>query len=154
MSLRFRPTRCWQARGVAEAGSPGKNCRTKSVASLRSIDMTFGVGLRNCAASERDLFVPRGIPLKLLFHVLGITTILISLPQAALSGGPKYVAGTSYFNSGTAGTPLTWSQGLVNYYTDRGNLSAILPGASADAFVADAWSQWASITTVAVSAVH
>jgi hypothetical protein len=118
--------------------------------------MTFGVGLRNCAASERDRFVPWGIviPLKLLFHVLGITTILISLPQAALSGGPKYVVGTTYFNSGMAGTPLTWSQGSVNYYTDRGNLSAILPGASADAFVADAWSQWASITTVAVSAVH
>ncbi len=72
----------------------------------------------------------------------------------ALGGGPKYVAGVSYFNPGTAGTPLTWSQGLVNYYTDQGDLSAILPGPSADAFVADAFSQWTSISTAAVAANH
>lgn len=86
-----------------------------------------------------------------IFLVLAIP---ILLTQAAFAGGPKYVAGTTYFNSGTAGTPLTWSQGLLNYYTDRGNLSGILPGASADAFVADAWSQWATISIAAVSAVR
>ncbi|MGH9529607.1 MAG: IPT/TIG domain-containing protein, partial [Terriglobales bacterium] len=64
------------------------------------------------------------------------------------------MAGTTYFNSGTAGTPLTWSQGAVNYYTDQGHLSPILPGPSADALVADAWSQWASIPTAAIAAVH
>jgi hypothetical protein len=75
-------------------------------------------------------------------------------PPGAFAGGPKYVAGTTYFNSGTSGTPLSWSQGLLNYYTDRGNLSPILPGAGADAFVADALSQWTSIPTAAVSAVR
>jgi hypothetical protein len=80
--------------------------------------------------------------------------IPIFLTQLVFAGGPKYVAGTTYFNSGTAGTPLTWSQGLLNYYTDRGNLSPILPGVSADAFVADALSQWTSIPTVAISAVR
>jgi hypothetical protein len=83
-----------------------------------------------------------------------VLAILILLTQAAFSGGPKYVAGTIYFNSGTSGTPLMWSHGLLNYYTDRGNLSPILPGSSADAFVADALSQWTSIPTAAISAVR
>ena len=78
----------------------------------------------------------------------------IFLTQLVFAGGPKYVAGTTYFNSGTGGTPLTWSEGLVNFYTDRGSLSPILPGPSADAFVADAFSQWTSIPTAAVSAVR
>ena len=64
--------------------------------------------------------------LTLIFATLGF------FPLGAFAGGPKYVAGTTYFNSGRAGTPLTWSQGLLNYSTDRGNLSPILPGASAD----------------------
>ncbi len=90
----------------------------------------------------------------LLRTTLLIFLILIFLPLTAFAGGPKYVAGTTYFNSGTAGTPLTWSQGAVHYYTDQGNLSPILPGASADALVADAWTQWTSLPTVAVSAIH
>ena len=40
------------------------------------------------------------------------------------------------------------------YYTDRGNLSPVLPEAAADAFVADAFSRWTSISTAAVSAVR
>ncbi len=76
------------------------------------------------------------------------------LASTAFAGGPKYVAGTSYFNPGTAGTPLTWSQGQVSYYTDQGNLSPILPGPNADALVADAFSQWTSISTASVVASH
>ncbi len=72
----------------------------------------------------------------------------------AWAGGPRYVAGVEYFNSGTAGTPLTWSQGVVSYYTDQGNLSSQLPGASADAFVATAFARWTSIPTAAISAIH
>jgi hypothetical protein len=70
------------------------------------------------------------------------------------SGEPKYVAGVSYFNPGTMGTPLTWSDGTVTYYTDQGNLSPIYPGPSADALVANSFSQWTSISTTAVTAVH
>ena len=72
----------------------------------------------------------------------------------AFAGGPKYVAGVSYFSPGTAGTPLTWAQGQVNYYTDQGDLSPILPGPSADALVADAFSQWTTISTAAVAATR
>ena len=51
---------------------------------------------------------------------------------AGFAGGPLYVAGVSGFNSSATGQPITWAGGVVNYYTDQGNLSPLLPGASAD----------------------
>src|ERR1700736_572813 len=56
-----------------------------------------------------------------------VVALLAAVGQPAQAGGPKYVAGVSYFNSGTLGTPLTWAQGSINYYTDQGDLSQILP---------------------------
>jgi hypothetical protein len=84
---------------------------------------------------------------------IGIVALLLA-PQLLRAGGPRTIAGTSYFDPPVKGTPLTWSQGMVSYYTDRGNLSPALPGASADAFVADAFSRWTSIATAAVSALR
>ena len=72
----------------------------------------------------------------------------------ARAGGPKYVAGSSFFNSLTMGQPITWSLGQVNYYTDQGDLSPILPNASANAFVANAFSQWTAVTTAALAATN
>jgi hypothetical protein len=79
--------------------------------------------------------------------------VLLFTLQAG-AGGPRYIAGVSYFNQGTAGTPLAWAQGAINYYTDQGNLSATVSGAQADALVADAFGQWTSIPTAAVSATR
>ena len=70
------------------------------------------------------------------------------------AGGPAYVAGTSYFDPSTTGSPLTWSQGSLNYYTDQGDLSTVLPGASADTFVANAFTMWTAVPTAALSATH
>jgi IPT/TIG domain len=89
-----------------------------------------------------------------LFRLLLLIALAIALVSLAHAGGPKYVAGLSYFNQGTTGTPLTWSGGVVNYYTDQGDLSTTFPGPSADALVADAFSQWTSISTAAVSGIH
>ena len=89
----------------------------------------------------------------LLSRIAVIAWIAVFLPSAQ-AGGPKYIAGASYFNSGLAGTPLTWSQGAITYYTDQGDLSPILPGPSADAFVASALSQWTSIPIAAVVVTH
>jgi hypothetical protein len=80
--------------------------------------------------------------------------VLAVLPQPLWAGGPHTIAGTSYFDPGVKGTALTWNQGAVSYYTDRGNLSPALPAASADAFVADAFARWTSISTAAVSATR
>ena len=76
------------------------------------------------------------------------------LSKLANAGGPGFVAGASYFDPTTKGMPLTWAQGTVTYYTDQGNLSAILPGANADSFVANAFSQSSSVPTAAVAAAN
>lgn len=103
-------------------------------------------------ATEREARLRR---LRSLFYALAIgIVVLVVLPQRLRAGGPRTIAGTSYFDPAVKGTPLTWSQGVVSYYTDRGNLSPVLPSASADAFVADAFSRWTSISTAAVSAVR
>jgi len=68
------------------------------------------------------------------------------------AGGPKCVAGTSYFDSTTTGQPLVWPQGQITYYTDQGDLSPILPNTSANAFVADAFRQWTAVPTAALAA--
>jgi len=86
--------------------------------------------------------------------LIGVTVLLLTLLPLALAGGPRYIAGVSYFNQGTAGIPLTWAQGAINYYTDQGSLSSTVSGPQADALVADAFSQWTSIPTAAVSATR
>jgi len=83
-----------------------------------------------------------------------VIVLLLTFMQLARAGGPAYIAGISYFNPGTAGTPLTWAQGVVNYYTDQGSLSPTVSGPQGDALVADAFSQWTSISTAALSVTH
>src|SRR5205807_10371258 len=39
----------------------------------------------------------------------------------------------------------TWASGQVTYFTDRADLSPLLPNPQADQFVADAWSRWTSV---------
>ena len=85
---------------------------------------------------------------------LSLLLVVFAAATFAHAGGPAYVAGASYFDPAVKGTPLTWANGAVTYYTDQGNLSALLPGPSADAFVASAFAAWTSIPTAAVSALH
>src|SRR5712692_3123468 len=85
--------------------------------------------------------------------VLSIIFFFVLL-QMAHAGGPKYVAGVSYFEPATKGLPLTWTQGSVVYYTDQGDLSQILLGPAADAFVADAFSRWTLVQTAAISSTR
>jgi hypothetical protein len=68
------------------------------------------------------------------------------------AGGPKCVAGTNYFDPTMTGQALTWPQGLITYYTDQGDLSPILSNASANSFVAGAFSVWTSVSTAALAA--
>src|SRR5579884_1824889 len=89
-----------------------------------------------------------------MLKLVRTAAILLLLATFAFAGGPAYVAGASYFDPSVIGTPLTWPQGVINYYTDQGDLSAILPAANADSFVASAFSLWTSIPTAAVSATR
>ncbi len=95
-------------------------------------------------------FTVRSLLLRLALAA-GIVFLFALLARA---GGPKYVAGTSYFEATTTGQPLTWPFGQITYYTDQGDLSPILPNSAADALVADAFSQWTSVPTAAVAATR
>src|SRR5947209_17511988 len=86
---------------------------------------------------------------------LAATLALVSLViLPAHAGGPKYVAGTTYFNPTVAGEPITWAQGQITYYTDQGDLSSALPNSAANTFVANAFSQWTSVPTAALAATR
>ena len=78
--------------------------------------------------------------------------IVIVFTLTSHAGGPKYVAGSSYFDPTATGQPLVWPQGQITYFTDQGDLSPILANAAANTFVANAFSQWTTIPTAAVTA--
>lgn len=89
-----------------------------------------------------------------MLKLTSVAAIVLLAVISAFAGGPAYVAGASYFDSSVIGTPLSWPQGPINYYTDQGDLSSLLPGASADSFVATAFGMWTAIPTAAVSATR
>src|ERR1700691_4709771 len=77
-----------------------------------------------------------------LLRLAAAAAMIFFVALLSRAGGPKCVAGTSYFDPTTTGQPLVWPQGLISYYTDQGDLSPILPNASANSFVASAFSVW------------
>ncbi|MGA8271577.1 MAG: IPT/TIG domain-containing protein [Candidatus Sulfotelmatobacter sp.] len=87
-----------------------------------------------------------------LLQIATALALVLCFTWAADAGGPEYVAGSSFFNASTMGQPLTWSLGQVNYYTDQGDLSPILPNSAANAFVANAFLQWTSVSIASVTA--
>lgn len=71
--------------------------------------------------------------------------------QAALAGGPRHVAGSSYFSPAIEGQPIVWANGQVTYFTDLSDLSVELSNSKANAMVAQAAAVWSSVNTAAVS---
>lgn len=80
--------------------------------------------------------------------------VCLLFSRIALAGGPAFVAGSSYFDPATKGSPVVWAGGVINYYTDQGSLSPILSGSAADNLVAGAFNRWTSISTAALSAIR
>ena len=78
-------------------------------------------------------------------------TVLLFAPTAALAGGPKYVAGASFFNPGVLGQPIHWAGGQLNYYVDRGPLSNSVSNRQATAMVDAAAALWSAVPTAAVT---
>ena len=70
---------------------------------------------------------------------------------AAHAGGPRYVAGTSYFDPASIGKPIVWANGQLTYYTDLGSLSTSVNQSQANAMVAAAAAVWNAVPTAAVS---
>jgi hypothetical protein len=72
-------------------------------------------------------------------------------PLLAVAGGPKYVAGSNYFDPGVVGQPIHWASGQVNYYVDRGPLNGSVTHEQATAMVDAAAALWSAVPTAAVT---
>jgi len=88
-----------------------------------------------------------------LLRLAAAAAVVVVFTVVVRAGEPKNVAGTAYFDSAMTGQPLVWPQGQITYYTDQGDLSPILPNASANSFVAGAFAIWTAVPTAAISAV-
>jgi hypothetical protein len=90
-----------------------------------------------------------------VLHRLSISAIVVVLFSgiAARAGGPRFVAGTSYFDPSMTGQPIVWANGQLNYYTDLGSLSTLEDQAQANALVAAAAAVWNAVPTAAVNIV-
>src|SRR5947209_3209781 len=73
------------------------------------------------------------------------TLLLLLLWDCAFAAGVWKVSAT--------GAPITWRGGVVQYWTDQGDLSASITVAQADAGLQWACSQWANVPTAALQAV-
>lgn len=68
-----------------------------------------------------------------------------------MAGGPKYVAGISYFDPAVMGKPVHWAGGQLNYYVDQGPLSATVNNRQATAMVDAAAALWSAVPTAGVT---
>ena len=71
-------------------------------------------------------------------------------PHALLAGGPRWVAGVSYFSPAVLGQPVVWQTGQVQYFVDRGSLGSV-SNATATAMVDAAAALWSAVPTAAVT---
>ncbi|HEV2485232.1 MAG TPA: IPT/TIG domain-containing protein [Terracidiphilus sp.] len=102
------------------------------------------------------MFVPVSIRLRTTgLHSLALALLTLAFlalaPTTARAGGPKYIAGVSFFNPGVLGQPLNWSGGQLNYYVDQGPLNASVSNQQATAMVDAAAALWSAVTTAAVT---
>lgn len=86
---------------------------------------------------------------KYLLSLLTVGFLVLVSSQPTFAGGPKYVAGVSYFNPGVKGQPVIWPGGQVTYFVDRGSLGS-LSNAQAVAMVDASAAIWSAVPTAAV----
>ncbi len=86
-------------------------------------------------------------------HAHRFALFLLAVAFAAppvFAGGPKYIAGTAYFNPAVVGQPVRWAGGVVNYYVDQGPLNAQISNQRATAMVDTAAALWSAVPTAGV----
>jgi hypothetical protein len=81
----------------------------------------------------------------------GALLLLALAPALARAGGPKYVAGATYFNPAVLGVPLHWSAGELRYFVDQGPLNSSVSNAQATAMVDAAAAIWSAVPTAGVT---
>jgi hypothetical protein len=100
------------------------------------------VAQKQVLALESTVHAPR-------FAICILTTALVT--PSLLAGGPKFVAGTAYFNPSVVGQPVRWSGGVVKYYVDPGPLNGQISNQNATAMVDAAAAIWSAVPTAGVT---
>lgn len=85
------------------------------------------------------------------FAGVAIGLFLVGCVELAHAGGPRWVAGSSFFDPSVNGQPVIWSGGQVTYYVDVSALSPVYGESKAADTVGDAASIWNRVTTAAVA---
>ncbi|HEV2213906.1 MAG TPA: IPT/TIG domain-containing protein [Terracidiphilus sp.] len=75
---------------------------------------------------------------------------MLPCPALLFAGGPKYVAGPSYFNPAVLGQPIHWAGGQLTYYVDQGPLNSQVSHAQGVALVDAAAALWSVVPTAGV----
>ena len=104
---------------------------------------------RAAAAPTRGAWPDRRLFGRLPLWLLGF--FVLFAPAKSLAGGPKYIAGITYFNPAVLGQPVQWAGGQVNYYVDQGPLSSTVTNAQATAMVDAAAALWSAVPTAGVT---
>ena len=89
--------------------------------------------------------------LRTLRCTLPALALLALASTTARAGGPKFIAGSTFFNPGALGQPVHWSGGQLNYFVDQGPLSASVSNQQATAMVDAAAALWSAIPTAGVT---
>ncbi len=84
-------------------------------------------------------------------HACIATAALLLAPATLMAGGPKYIAGVSFFDPAVTGQPVHWSGGIVNYYVDQGPLNSSITNTQAVAMVDAAAALWSAVPTAGVT---
>jgi hypothetical protein len=80
--------------------------------------------------------------------------MLVFTPPYLVAGGPKYIAGTSFFDPAVVGQPVHWAGGQLNYFVDLGPLNATATNQQATAMVDAAAALWSGVQTAGVALVN
>jgi len=84
---------------------------------------------------------------------LAVLLALPVSPSLVFAGGPRLVAGSTWFDPGVLGHPIRWATGQIDYYVDQGPLSNTVGHQQAVAMVDAAAGLWSGVSTAAVALV-
>lgn len=88
-----------------------------------------------------------------MLHSRFFASLALASSSLLYAGGPRLIAGSTYFDPSAMGQPVRWAGGQVHYYVDQGPLSATVSHAQAVAMVDLAAALWTAVPTAAVSLV-
>jgi hypothetical protein len=90
---------------------------------------------------------------KLITLFILVALLCLIAENSAYAGGPRWIAGSSYFNPSAKGKPVVWANGQVGYFTDMGSLSSTVTQAQANTMVTNAAAVWNAVTTAGVKII-